>query len=60
MKRVVICCFLIFVLFVCPLACPAAAADATLEEGTTSLPVDPGSVEDLLALGYPADFAYVR
>ena len=56
MKRVVICCFLILTLLLNAFVCPAAAADATLEEGTTSLPVDPGSVDDLLALGYPADF----
>ena len=54
MKRIVLCCFLVLILFVC--ACPAAAADAALEEDTTSLPVEQGSVDDLLALGYPADF----
>lgn len=54
MKRIMIACFLIGILVFC--AVPCAAADAVPEERTTSLTVDPGSVEDLLALGYPEDF----
>ena len=54
MKRRTIACFLIGILVFC--AFPCAEADAVPEERATSLTVDPGSVEDLLALGYPEDF----